>query len=189
MLSEPEFIEIRRANETDLAAIAGVLVATWRTTFRGLLSDSFLESMSCTEQRERHTRIMVKQRAIYFVAERALTSEVIGFANGGPNRNPEYPYAGELYAIYIMRDFQGRGIGKRLFCALADGLSRSGLNSMIVWVLANNPNCRFYECMGGRTTARRPSLIDDKTNIEEVAFIWSDLESTLRSYSFPTDPT
>jgi len=50
---------------------------------------------------------------------------------------------GELYAIYILRECQGRGIGTRLFHALAEQLFQSGLSSMIVWVLGNNPTAAF----------------------------------------------
>jgi len=174
-------IEIRRANESDLAAIAHVLVATWQTTFRGLLSDRFLDGVSFKHQYERHSRIMAEQKAAYFVAAHAATNEVVGFANGGPNRHREYPCDGELYAIYILRECQGRGIGTRLFHALAEQLFQSGLSSMIVWVLGNNPNCGFYECMGGRAIAKRATMLDDNT-VEEVAYAWSDLGSTLRSH-------
>jgi len=143
--SEHEQVKIRRASEADLTAIAGVLVDTWRTTFRGLLPDRFLDNMSYAQQRERHLRYMADQKVFYLVAACGPTGEVIGFANGGPIRDRDFPYASELYAIYIRQEFQGRGIGRRLFCALVDQLSRSGLSSMIVWVLVNNPNHSFYE--------------------------------------------
>ena len=61
----------------------------------------------------------------YYVAACPRTHEIIGFANGGPNRHSEYLYAGELYAIYILEEFQRRGMGKMLFCALASRLLQS----------------------------------------------------------------
>ncbi|WP_375165981.1 GNAT family N-acetyltransferase [Chelativorans sp.] len=44
-----------------------------------------------------------------------------------PNRHREFPHAGELYAIYIRDKFQRHGIGKRLFCALANRLFSVGI--------------------------------------------------------------
>lgn len=178
-------IEIRRAHESDLEAIARVLVDTWRTTFRRLLSDEFLDGISYAYQRERHLRTMVRPNTAYFVAETAGTGEVIGFANGGPNRHHEYPYAGELYAIYIREEFQRRGVGKRLFCTLAAQLLQSGFTSMLVWVLVSNPNRGFYERVGGRLTARRPIELGPET-VDEDALVWSDLAMTLGSYSKPS---
>jgi L-amino acid N-acyltransferase YncA len=179
-------VEIRPARESDLEAIASVLVDTWRTTFRGLLSDEFLDGMSYAHQRERHRRTIARPNAAYFVAVRADTGEVIGFANGGPTRHQEYPYAGELYAIYIRDAFQRGGVGRKLFCALAGQLVRSGLSSMLVWVLVSNPHYGFYESVGGRVAARRPITLGPET-VDEDAVVWSDLAMTLRSYcSSPT---
>jgi ribosomal protein S18 acetylase RimI-like enzyme len=117
-------IHIRQASAHDLEAIARVLVDTWRTTFGGLLSDEFLEGMSYDHQRERHARTMASPKVAYFVAVDSRTNKVIGFANGRSNRNSEYPYCGELYAVYVREEFQRRGIGNRLFCAGTDCLRK-----------------------------------------------------------------
>jgi ribosomal protein S18 acetylase RimI-like enzyme len=179
-MSEQSIFEIRRATEADLKAIAHVLVDTWRTTFRGLLSDDFLDSMSYEDQRERHRRTMLVRKAPYFVAISVRTNKVIGFASGGASRHSEYPYPGELYAIYVRQAYQGRSIGKRLFCALADQLLQSGLSAMIAWVLVNNPNRGFYQRVGGREIATQPITLGP-TTVDEVAFVWDNLGSTLRS--------
>ncbi|MCA1444574.1 GNAT family N-acetyltransferase [Ensifer sp. IC4062] len=170
----------RQASEKDLEAIARVLVDTWRSTFRGLLSDDFLDGMSYEHQRERHARTMAGPRTAYFAAVDSRTDEVIGFANGGPNRHSDYPYSGELYAIYIREEYQRRGIGKSLFCALARRLVETGFSSMLVWVLVDNPNRRFYERIGGVPVGERPIKLGPAT-VTEAALVWSDLMSTLGS--------
>jgi ribosomal protein S18 acetylase RimI-like enzyme len=179
-MSEHEQVKIRRANETDLTAISHVLVDTWRTTFRGLVSDRFLDSMSYAEQRDRHLRYMLNQRVSYSVAECGQTGTVIGFVSGGPIRDRDFPYASELYAIYIRKELQGRGIGTRLFCALVDQLFRSSLTSMMVWALGPNAHS-FYERMGGRAITTRRIELDGVSMAEMVAFTWSDLRFTLHS--------
>jgi ribosomal protein S18 acetylase RimI-like enzyme len=179
-MSEENAVYIRRGQESDLEAIARVLVDTWRTTFRGLLSDEFLDGLTYKHQEERHLRRMTNPRTAYFVAASIQTNEVIGFASGGPNRDSAYPYSGELYAIYICDKFQRRGIGKRLFCAIIGQLIESGLTSMLVWLLVNNPNSRFYERIGGRFAAERLIELGPDT-VSEVALAWSDLERTFRS--------
>jgi L-amino acid N-acyltransferase YncA len=186
-MPEPNLAEIRRATEADLDAIAHVLVDTWRTTFRGLLSDAFLDDMSYEHQRMRHLRTMARDKTAYFVATDSRTSDIVGFVNGGPNRHGEYRYAGELYAIYISRAHQGRGIGKKLFCALADRLLQLGLPSIIVWMLAQNPYRGFYEAVGGREVATRPITLGPET-VEEIAYAWDDLASTLSALSVGAIP-
>ena len=45
-------------------------------------------------------------------------------------------------AIYILEAYQGQGVGTNLVKTLAEKLSQSGLKSMLVWVLADNPACQ-----------------------------------------------
>jgi ribosomal protein S18 acetylase RimI-like enzyme len=131
-------IEIRPASLNDVPAIARVLVDTWRTTFRGRLSDEFLDGMTYERQEQRHKFYVAHDQIAYFVAVDRSSGNVVGFINSGPNREAEYPgHAGELYALYVRGDYQRRGLGKRLLDALIRRLAQSGLASMMVWVLAN----------------------------------------------------
>jgi GNAT superfamily N-acetyltransferase len=170
MVREPDAVEIRTATEVDLDSIAQVLVDTWRTTFRGLLSAEFLDGMSYAYQRDRHRRTMRRERVVYFVATDVRSKQVIGFANGGPNREPEYQYPGELYALYVLQAYQGRGIGSRLFRSLGNELLQLSLSPMLIWVLVNNPNRDFYRRAGGREIVTRPATLGSMT-VDEVGFV------------------
>jgi hypothetical protein len=39
---------------------------------------------------------------------------------------------------------------------VAEGLAARGLTGLLVWVLADNPACRFYERLGGRRVYEKP---------------------------------
>lgn len=166
-------IEIRPATESDIPAIANVLVDTWRSTFRGLLPSDFLDGMSHAHQSERHLRMFRKPEAIYHVAT-DLQGHIVGFASGGPTRHPDFPYQNELYAIYVLDSHQGSGVGTTLFRTLAGDLHRSGRTGLIVWVLINNPNRGFYERHGGTLIGRQPITLGSAT-IEEFAYGWDDV--------------
>lgn len=113
----------------------------------------------------------------YFVAVDRSSEEVVGFVNGGPNREAEYQHwSAEIYSFYVMRDYQGSALGKQLLDALISRLAQAGLASMMVWVLANNSNRGFYERAGGREIAARPITLGPDT-VEEVAYAWDDLTS------------
>ena len=170
-------IEIRPATETDIPAIAKVLVDTWRSTFRGKLPSDFLDNMSYAHQAERHLRMFRKPDSIYHVAADPL-GHIIGFANGGPTRHPDFQYQNELYAIYVLASHQGSGIGTTLFRALVDDLHRSNRTGLIVWVLINNPNLPFYERHGGTAIGRRPIALGSAT-VEEVAYGWDNIAPAL----------
>ena len=170
-------IEIRSATESDIPAIANVLVDTWRSTFRGLLPSDFLDNMSCAQQAERHLRMFRKPDSIYHVASDPR-GDMVGFATGGPTRHPGFQYQNELYAIYVQASHQGTGIGTTLFRALADDLHRSNRTGLIVWVLINNPNRRFYERHGGTLIERQPITLGSAT-VDEVAYGWDKIAPEL----------
>jgi GNAT superfamily N-acetyltransferase len=85
-------------------------------------------------------------------------------------------YKGELTAIYIRQSHQGKGIGRYLVRAVAGRLHLSGINSMMVWVLVDNPACQFYSALGGKPVHEKELEIGKKPLIE-VAYGWMDTGS------------
>jgi GNAT superfamily N-acetyltransferase len=163
---------IRAATPDDAAAIAHMHVAGWRTTYRGIVPDDVLADLS-EEQRARGWARRLRDPArteFVYVAEDA-TGRVIGFASGGPEREGDPVYTGELYAIYLLAGEQGKGIGGRLFRQVAARLAADGHAAMLLWVLAENPACRFYAAMGGQPVREKPVEMGGVT-LRELAYGW-----------------
>jgi ribosomal protein S18 acetylase RimI-like enzyme len=166
---------VRPADISDAAAIARVHVASWRSTYRGLLSDDFLSSLDEAGYAERWGRILAEPTSRIYVA--ADGPDVVGFASGGRERAGESGYEGELYAIYVMKESQARGHGRRLVQAVVSGLRELGLRDMIVWVLRDNASARrFYERLGGVYVRTQPITIGS-TLLQEVSYGWRSLDS------------
>jgi ribosomal protein S18 acetylase RimI-like enzyme len=164
---------VRPAEVSDAAAIARVHVATWRSTYRGLLPEEFLTSLDVRGYTDRWRRIVADSTSRVYVAENA--QGVIGFASGGRERAGEGAYSGELYAIYILEEAQGRGHGRRLVQAVVNGLRDLELPDMIVWVLRENaPARRFYERLGGVYVREQPITIGS-AQLQEVSYGWKRL--------------
>ncbi len=170
----PPAISIRDASVEDAAAIARVHVESWRTTYAGLIPQDHLARFN-VEARERTWRNMLaapERRNYVCVAERE-DGAIVGFASGGPTRGGAADFRGEIYALYIARDFQRRGIGRRLAAALSRRLLRDGCESLLVWVLARNPARDFYTALGGAKIGEKPSAIEG-ADLTEIAFGWKD---------------
>jgi len=151
-----------------------VHVASWRTTYVGLLAEEFLTSLSQLGYTERWERVIGDGATLVVVAEEA--GEVVGFASGGRERAGEIGYAGELYAIYLLDGAQRRGLGRELFRAIVDGLRGMELSDLIVWVLRDNHRARgFYERLGGQYVRSQPITIGPST-LEEVSYGWRRLD-------------
>jgi GNAT superfamily N-acetyltransferase len=109
-----------------------------------------------------------------FVAEE--DGRVVGFASGGPARADAPNHEGELYAVYLLKEYQGRGIGRALFDAVVRMLLQRGMRSMAIWVLADNPACGFYERMGGQRVYSRDEELQGVT-LHEVGYGWDDISA------------
>ena len=165
---------IRTATLTDAPAIARVHVSSWRSTYRGMLPDDFLASLSESNYAERWKRVIAEGTSKVFVAEEG--DDVVGFASGGRERAGEPGYEGELYAIYVLDAAQRRGFGRDLVRASVGGLREMGLADMIIWVLRDNHPARaFYERLGGVYVRTQPITIGAVT-LEEVSYGWSRLD-------------
>ena len=166
---------IRPATIEDAPAIAGVHVASWRTTYRGLLPEAFLASLSELGYAERWERVIVEGATVVQVADDG--GELVGFASGGRERAGETGYTGELYAIYVLDSAQRRGHGRELLRAIVDGLRGMELSDMIIWVLRDNRPARlFYERLGGVYVRSKPITIGPAT-MEEVSYGWPRLDA------------
>ncbi|GGA58763.1 acetyltransferase [Kroppenstedtia guangzhouensis] len=154
---------IRKANFDDIPCIAQVNVDSWRSAYKGIVPDDFLSDLSYEKQEMKwEKRIQNKQCGIY-VAENS-SGQIIGYANNGPERSGNPFYDSELYAIYILKEYQRQGV-KRLIQQMV----KEGMSSFLVWVLAKNPSRRFYEKLGGKKLGTQYIEIGN-VNLEEVAY-------------------
>ena len=166
---------IRAAKPADAGAMARVHVDTWRTTYAGIVPAEHLAGLSY-QAREKMWAGMLAAAApprSEFVAE-TDTGEVVGFASGGPEREGSPTYRGELYAIYVRAAVQGQGVGRRLVSAVAQHLVTDGFDTMLIWVLQDNPSCRFYEALGGTWVGSKTIAIGG-AELVEVAYGWTNI--------------
>ena len=118
---------------------------------------------------------LTRDIAVY-VAE--FEGEVVGFAGGGPIREPKQTYDSELYTLYLLREVQARGIGKALLHAVASKLSQKGHKAMLTRVLEQNPAVRFYEKLGAQHLTTQQIDIGG-LQLSELALGWKELEKLI----------
>ncbi|GGE05606.1 hypothetical protein GCM10011571_03360 [Marinithermofilum abyssi] len=92
---------IRKATSGDTPGIAKVQVNSWRSTYKGMIPNDFLDSLSYDKQEAKWNAFVKNRKMITFIAEDPL-QQIIGFAAGGPERTGKYSYENELYAMYML---------------------------------------------------------------------------------------
>lgn len=166
---------IRAAEIKDVDAIAKVHVDTWRSTYTGLIPREYLDQLSYSKRSEMWVKILSNSKPKEANLVATIGDRVIGFAGTGPNRTQSINYEGELYAIYLLQEYHGRGFGQSLFQRSVDCLLDYGFQSMVVWVLKDNPACRFYEAMGGLPVDEKYDEIGG-SKVLEIAYGWNHLK-------------
>lgn len=172
-------IEIRRAHAGDLPGIAAAHVATWRSTYAGVLPDEFLARLSAP-QLLRQYDYAIRMGVGVFVAVDAnpLTEPgVLGFATARRSRNPSLA-EGEVETLYVLDDWQNQGLGGRLLRAAGKHLAGQGCRSAYAWVLRENPAVYFYRRLGGKCVANGTVFIRGK-DIPQTAYAWDPIETLL----------
>ncbi|NHJ21597.1 MAG: GNAT family N-acetyltransferase [Candidatus Lokiarchaeota archaeon] len=179
-------MNFRLATIEDIPGIIKVSIDTWRTTYREILPTDFLNNLSYEDGISKwQQRFTEPERYIFFYIAETDSKEVIGFALGSLEQSDPTPnipdinkYIGELKAIYVLKENQRRGIGVRLVKLIAEKLVEQDINSMVVWVLKDNPNWKFYEILGGKYLGQGIQKIGESDYIK-IAFGWEDISKIL----------
>jgi GNAT superfamily N-acetyltransferase len=170
-------LQIRRATPGDAPAIARVRVDSWRTTYRGMIPDAYLDAMQAEASTALWDRVLTAgpNTTSVFVVENS--DEIVGFASGAQLREPKHGLDAELVAIYLRREFQHAGLGHRLVGAVVDAQRTHGATGLLTWVIAGNKGARdFYVGLGGELIVEQPFQWDGMDLIE-AGYGWRDLDA------------
>ena len=171
---------IRPATLPDAPAIAQIHMDSWRSTYRGLVSDHYLDNLRLEDRTARWQQRLTDPhtREFAYVAQDP-SSHIVGFGSGVPHTTDHPDYHSELRALHIAPVHQRTGLGRRLTSHVAAHLHGMGINTMLVWVLkGNDPACRFYERLGGVYVIERLEAFAGGS-IPEVAYGWPDITTLI----------
>ncbi|AIQ91930.1 MULTISPECIES: GNAT family N-acetyltransferase [Methylobacterium] len=138
---------IRRAREADLGGLSKVFDASWREAYRGIIPGVALERVISTRDRAWWQSALRRGRPIAVVETGEL---VVGYAAYGRTRSRALGTEAEIDELYLLPEYQGVGLGRRLFRAVRNDLADHGLTRLGVWSLEDNVRAgAFYEGLGG----------------------------------------
>lgn len=171
LLMELVSIDIHRAQLNEASKVADVHLASWRSAYRGLIPHTKLEQMIARRGDTWWKRAINRGTHVLVVN---FNGTIVGYATLGINRARTLPYEGEIYELYMLPEYQGIGLGRRLFNNARRTLSDYGLKNNVLWVLEENEvACSFYESMGGDVVAKATEAFGDK-NLNKLAYAWGN---------------
>ena len=113
---------------------------SWHEAYVGIVSQEYLDKLTL----EKCEKMAVSWPDNTIVAKE--NGNVIGFVCYG-DRGEEAPDNGEIFALYVLADYYGKGVGRKLMDAGLEHIKR--FPQVRLWVLKENRRAiRFYEKCG-----------------------------------------
>ncbi len=141
-------INIRKAQRSDIEVIANIINTTWKTTYTGIVPDNDIILYTSKERREK----MLSEafdicKPIYFIANYNGTD--CGIISYYKYEEDNYEDCAYLMQLYVLPEYQKKGIGKSLIKYLFIKLKDIGYKRVVLNTLEDNLNARaFYEKLG-----------------------------------------
>lgn len=160
-------IEIRKAKPEEAEATIDINIAVWKTTYKDLIPMEIIEKLQVKDKeriKSKEDRIREKQNTIVALVD----GKIVGYHSIAPARNVEYENCGEICAGYILDDYQGLGLGRKMAIECMKELINQGYTSMVTKCLVGNPANEFHKSIGGVFVKEMPI---------ELMGIWSGIEN------------
>jgi ribosomal protein S18 acetylase RimI-like enzyme len=163
---------IRKMLPEDAAQVGFIHVKAWQVAYKGILHQSFLDSLDLEKRTEGWRKGMKENPSLVrLVAEKE--GEILGFICGLNNRKLDVLPASdcELWAIYVRPGLFRSGIGRQLLAKFKEEMKRADKKRLSLWALkANEPGCRFYESQGGVLSSIEHEIKLGDQTLAEVAY-------------------
>lgn len=116
----------------------------WKEAYAGLIDQSFLDGRTEELSRQRAQRAFENGVSTLVAID---GDRVAGFVDYGGYRWEDLKDTGEIYAIYVLKEYYGRGLGSALMKRALSELEE--YRQIAVWVLSGNARAiRFYQRFG-----------------------------------------
>lgn len=172
--------KVRVATQADAQQIADLHVASWRTTYRGMLTDAYLDGEAMLQERSVSWSNRLKHpqpRQLVLIAE--IDDRPVGFACAIGGADPQLGTL--LDNLHVRQEFQGRGLGAKLMSEVAKWcLAESPGEGIFLWVIeANLPARQFYEKRGATYVDGDLWNAPDGGSIPSICYAWKNVSKLI----------
>ena len=140
--------QIRLATKKDCEELSKLKQRVWNTTYRGIYSDDKIDNFDYSKNATKFLNIIEDSDVELYVVED--NHKLIGYMDCGKPFRPYKNYEQEIGLLYILKEYQGQGIGKALFNLAYDRIKAKGYQEFFISCNKYNFSAQeFYKKMGG----------------------------------------
>jgi len=163
-------IDVRPARAGDAAELAEVYAAAWREAYSGIIPALTLERM-IVRRSAGWWRDVLGRRSILVLD---VGGKVAGYSTFAAMHSRARAGAAEGQELYLRPEYQGIGLGIRLFSAVLRRIRSRGYARVLVRALADNERANgFYIRHGGKLVART----DETLGGRNLPCIWYEFRA------------
>lgn len=165
--------QIREMTGADVAAVADIRVRGWRWAYEGIVPRRYLDAMDPEEDAARRREMLANAAGRVRNLLAVVDGVPVGWAAFGPYRGePDDAGDGELYALYVLPEHVGTGIGRALTSEVVRQTAELGRARLLLWVLADNARARrFYAAAGFAPDGAETTDDYDGVPLREVRYV------------------
>jgi GNAT superfamily N-acetyltransferase len=167
---------LRQAVNSDAASIANLHAESWRSAYRGILSNDYLDDDIFTERQAYWQKCLDAphpERRHVLLAEQ--DKNVIAFVSVFLDKEPEH--GALLHNLHVLPNLKGQGLGRLLMREAAQWTLLQNVNQMHLWTFeANHEARKFYDALGGEVVGKRLESVAGNVEREILRYSWEDLE-------------
>lgn len=164
---------VREMTLADCERVAEIRVGGWQTAYRGIIPQSYLDTMSVPENTEHQRMRFLRHNPGVLNLVAVQDGEITGWLCHGPYRDGEaHTDDAELYALYVAPGRYRGGIGRALLGRSTRRCAAAGHDRMLLWVLKENDRARrFYEACGFFPDGAEEPFEVDGVEVPEVRYV------------------
>ena len=149
---EDKIVIKKMESDEEIRGKAYVHFKAWQETYPGIVDPDFLSEQTLEKCEE------IAYRYLDNILVAKDEDKVVGFVSYGKYRNSDLEDTGEVPAIYLLNEYQGRGIGKRMMEEALKHLE--SYKQVALWVLKENKKAiGFYENCGFHLDGHEETII------------------------------
>lgn len=168
---------LRQAIALDAETLAALHSESWRSSYRGILSNEYLDG-AIVDERKRYWQKSLEtpkpERHFILIAEQA--DEAVAFVSVYLDEEPAF--GALLNNLHVRPHLKGQGLGKMLMVEAAKWTLAQHVSQMYLWVFeANTEARRFYEVLDGKAVEEKLKSVAGNVERNLLRYVWKDLKS------------
>ena len=170
---------LRPLAESDIEVVARIHAASWRSAYRGMLQDEFLDGDLEANRAVLWTKRLSPMPRGHFGYLASYKNQPVGFAFAFGEHDTQW--GTQVDNLHVLQEFRCRGIGSMLLASVAaQAVETHGHLGIYLWVYERNLAARkYYEGIGAVAVERAVITPPGGGMVSEWRYTWPSAAALL----------